>query len=88
MTYNKFTQFYIYIHANVNGYYTLTLAQNVNKFHYGIYIYMKCKSQTITCITLPYYLKLIICSLPLRQLSMFEIPSLFVSQTSILNMVT
>jgi len=32
---------------NVNEYYTLILAQSVNKFHYGIYIYMECKSQTI-----------------------------------------
>jgi hypothetical protein len=32
---NKFTRFYTY--TNVNEYHTLTLTQNVNKFHYGIY---------------------------------------------------
>jgi hypothetical protein len=30
---------------NVNEYYTLTWS--VNKFHYGIYTYMECNSQTI-----------------------------------------
>ncbi len=38
---------YIYTYKNVNEYYTLTLAQSVNEFHYGIYIYIKYKSQTI-----------------------------------------
>jgi hypothetical protein len=34
--------FYIYTYTNIDGYYTLT--QSVNKFHYGIYNYMDCKS--------------------------------------------
>jgi hypothetical protein len=41
---------YIYIfytYTNVNEYYTLTLAQSVNKFHYEMYAYTECKSQTI-----------------------------------------
>jgi hypothetical protein len=41
----KFIYFYTYM--NVNEYYTLTLAQSVNKFHYEIYIYREFKSQTI-----------------------------------------
>jgi hypothetical protein len=38
---------YFYTYKIVNEYYTLTLAQSVNKFHYGICIYIKYKSQTI-----------------------------------------
>jgi hypothetical protein len=34
--------FYIYNYTNVDKPYTFTL--NVNKFHYGIYTYIKCKS--------------------------------------------
>ncbi len=43
----KYINFYTYINTNVNDYYMLTIAHNVNKFHYGIYIYIECKSQTI-----------------------------------------
>jgi hypothetical protein len=32
---------------NLNKFYTFTLLQSVNKFHYGIYICAECKSQTI-----------------------------------------
>jgi hypothetical protein len=32
---------------NVNEYYTLTLVRSIYKFHYGIYTYLECKSQTI-----------------------------------------
>jgi len=32
---------------NINRYYTLKLAKSVNKFHYEIYNYTECKSQTI-----------------------------------------
>jgi len=31
----------------MNEYYTLTVAQSVNKFHYEIYTHLECKSQTI-----------------------------------------
>jgi hypothetical protein len=34
--------FYIYTYTNINRPYKLT--RNVNKIHYGIYIYMECKS--------------------------------------------
>jgi hypothetical protein len=37
----------IYTYMNVNEYYTLPLAQSVNKFHYGIYTYKEWKSRTI-----------------------------------------
>ncbi len=41
----KFIYFYTY--TNVNEYCTLTFAQTLNKFHYEIYTYTECKSQTI-----------------------------------------
>ncbi len=48
----KLYNFFFYTYMNVNEYYILTLAWNVNKFHYESYTYTECKSQTITRTTL------------------------------------
>jgi hypothetical protein len=44
--------FYIFTYTNIDLPYTFTITWNVNKFHYNIYIYIKCKSYTIHTQTL------------------------------------
>ncbi len=54
----KYIHFYIYFvfsnHVKLDKYVYFTLAQSVNKFHYGIYTYTECKFQTLTWTTLLY----------------------------------